>query len=190
MDLRAFWKNSRSTIVSGVIALAVIVGLFVVFNTLPAPKSQTSDEPQQEEPQQEEEQAKQEEEKKTDEQKEEKAETPGRYTVRAGESLWDISKKVYGTGYKWTLISRQNHLKDPNNIHSGNVLVIPKGSVAGTSTARSYKVVRGDTLWSIADHFYGSGFSWTKIRDANASSIKQLPNGRPLITVGQVLRIP
>ena len=50
-----------------------------------------------------------------------------------------------------------------------------------------YTVVSGDTLWGIAERFYGSGAAWPKIFDANRAVIGGDPN---LIRVGQVLCIP
>ena len=52
------------------------------------------------------------------------------YTVRKGDSLWKISKKYYGTPFKWPLIYRANKdkIKDPNRIFPGQVLRIPPPS--------------------------------------------------------------
>ena len=36
MDWKNLWENSRSTIISGIIAIVVIAGLFILFNALPA----------------------------------------------------------------------------------------------------------------------------------------------------------
>lgn len=49
----------------------------------------------------------------------------GKYTVQKGESLWMISEKVYGTGYRWTEIAKLNNITDPNVIFTGNVLTLP-----------------------------------------------------------------
>lgn len=48
------------------------------------------------------------------------------YTVVKGDTLWKISVRTYGDGYKWTLIAKANGLKNPNVIHSGNILVLPR----------------------------------------------------------------
>jgi len=48
------------------------------------------------------------------------------YTVAKGDSLWNISVKLYGDGYRWTDIARANNLKNPNLIHPGNTFVIPR----------------------------------------------------------------
>lgn len=49
------------------------------------------------------------------------------YTVVAGDSLWKISKKVYGDGSKWKTIFQANTdtIKNPDVIHPGQVLRIP-----------------------------------------------------------------
>lgn len=51
-----------------------------------------------------------------------------------------------------------------------------------------YTVVNGDTLWEIAEAYYGNGAEWTKI--ASANNVSYLSNGNPLIITGQVLTIP
>lgn len=53
------------------------------------------------------------------------ASTDREYTVVQGDSLWDISVKRYGNGYRWSEIARMNNLKNPNIIHPGNKLLMP-----------------------------------------------------------------
>lgn len=48
------------------------------------------------------------------------------YTVAKGDSLWKIAQTQYGNGYKWVEIARANKLKNPNVIHAGNVLTLPR----------------------------------------------------------------
>jgi nucleoid-associated protein YgaU len=48
------------------------------------------------------------------------------YTVEKGDNLWEIAVRSYGDGYKWTDIAQENELANPNIIHSGNVLTIPR----------------------------------------------------------------
>ncbi len=53
---------------------------------------------------------------------------------------------------------------------------------------KDYYVVKpGDTLWEISQRFYGVGWRWTEIYNANRSIIGGDPN---LIRPGQVLKIP
>lgn len=52
--------------------------------------------------------------------------TGAQYTVQSGDYLWQIAEKAYGDGYAWPRIAKANNLLDPNVIHEGNVLVIPR----------------------------------------------------------------
>jgi nucleoid-associated protein YgaU len=51
-----------------------------------------------------------------------------RYVVEKGDTLWAIARKVYGSGNDWHRIQQANPivLKDPDVIHPGLVLRIPK----------------------------------------------------------------
>lgn len=55
----------------------------------------------------------------------------------------------------------------------------------GNVTEVTYTIVSGDTLWKIADRFYGNGSLWTKIFADNADIIKDANK----IYVGQVIRL-
>lgn len=57
-----------------------------------------------------------------------------------------------------------------------------------SKTGDTYTVQSGDTLWEIAEAFYGNGADWVKIAQAN--NIGYLANGAPLIHSGNVLTIP
>ena len=48
------------------------------------------------------------------------------YTVIKGDYLWKIAVKEYGNGYKWVEIAHANKLANPNVIHAGNVLTLPR----------------------------------------------------------------
>lgn len=59
-------------------------------------------------------------------------------------------------------------------------------TVAGEAAYQNYTVKAGDTLWSIAKRYMGSGFRWGELFQLNADLVK---NPR-MIYVGQVLRVP
>jgi len=61
----------------------------------------------------------------------------------------------------------------------------PEGSDQWDAT-QYHEVKKGDTLWKIAEHYYGDGSLYPKIFEANRDTLKD-PN---LIKVGQKLRIP
>jgi len=125
------------------------------------------------------------------------------YTVAAGDDLWNISEKVYKSGFYWIDIARTNNLSDPGIIHSGNVLKLPevKPLIASTEVTNkevpsevvsqpnsisesTYTIQKGDYLWEIAVRAYGDGFKWTEIAKANNLTD---PN---LIFSENVLKIP
>ena len=117
------------------------------------------------------------------------------YTVKAGDTLWSISEKVYKSGYNWVDIAKANNLTNPGNIFAGNKLAIPNVkakeiTVAQTPTkvmtiaGNTYTIQKGDTLWNISVRAYGDGYSWVKIAKANNLS------NPDLIFSGNVLKIP
>lgn len=52
--------------------------------------------------------------------------TTATYEVVHGDTLWSIAVRSYGDGYKWTDIAKENKIVNPNIIHSGNILVLPR----------------------------------------------------------------
>jgi nucleoid-associated protein YgaU len=108
---------------------------------------------------------------------------PETYSVVAGENLWTIAEKQYGSGYNWVDIAEANSLSNPGQIEVGQELKLPQvqakestvepaaaDTTTTTATAISgdtYTVVPGDHLWGIADRAYQDGYQWTKIAEAN-----------------------
>ena len=115
--------------------------------------------------------------------------TPRTYTVRPGDSLSSIARANGLSSYLplfWRNESRPQPdggvLTNPNVIRPGWVLEIP------TEPLPTYVVQAGDSLSSIAEHFYGPGHGgwWHGIYDANRDQL----NNPALIYPGQRLRIP
>jgi nucleoid-associated protein YgaU len=50
------------------------------------------------------------------------------YRVNRGDSLWIISRRIYGQGSSWTLLAKANDLRDPNKLRIGQELVLPLGN--------------------------------------------------------------
>jgi nucleoid-associated protein YgaU len=108
------------------------------------------------------------------------------YAVEAKDTLWSIAQEAYNNGADWQKIYDANKGtigSDPNSLTVGTVLYIPQLQVQ----ARTYTVKAGDSLWSIAQRFYGNGESWQKIYDANTQVIGPDPNA---LHAGMVLHIP
>lgn len=97
------------------------------------------------------------------------------YTVRKGDTLSKIAMKY--DGISWVDIAEFNGLSNPNLIKVGQKLKIPVKVIQPSP----YKVVRGDTLGSIAKKY---GYTVDEL--AKHNGIKN-PN---LIRVGQMIRFP
>ena len=74
---------------------------------------------------------------------------------------------------------------DFSNVQSGSSSTAPS-STPIQGPARTYTVVKGDTLSKIAKSLYGDANKWRRIYEANTDIIKN-PD---MIHPGQVLKIP
>lgn len=64
--------------------------------------------------------------KKAEVKESENPKKPSEYVVKSGDSLWAISKKMYGDGSKYSkIVSANKSIKNPNLIFPGQKLVIP-----------------------------------------------------------------
>jgi LysM repeat protein len=87
-----------------------------------------------------------------------------------------------------TMLGMPHHQPPPaRTIPAEHVLQVDlTASVKSAWPDQVYVVQAGDTLWSIAQHFYGNGHMWPDIYYANQSQIGD-PN---VISIGQALTIP
>jgi LysM repeat protein len=99
------------------------------------------------------------------------------YTVVAGDTLSGIAQDFYGTPARVPILVTVNQIANPNLINVGQVLIIP-------DLTHTHTVVAGDTLFSIAQQFYGHGSLFRFIAKVNG-----ILNPNTLST-GQVLIIP
>jgi len=142
------------------------------------------------------------------------------YTVRPGDTLWEIAANELNDGFLWKEIAQANQIPEAEASHLaiGTNLVLPEVSSAqdtaavptdeeqepatGTETTQSegtgenqfYVVQTGDNLWKVAEDFYGDGHRWREIFELseNDLSMYQALDGStyPLLHSGNMLTIP
>lgn len=100
------------------------------------------------------------------------------HTVQQGETLALIASQY---GVTWRDIATANQITNPNLIYVGQVLIIPAAGTTVPPIVRTYVIVRGDTLTTIAERF---GTTIEAI-----VSVNNITRGSRLFP-GQVLNIP
>jgi nucleoid-associated protein YgaU len=120
---------------------------------------------------------------------------PTTHIVDEGEDLWSIAEKYYDSGYNWVDIANENKLANAGEIETGQELIIPdvepilvvdnsvkisQEDIIATPTKEPaqeiavsetsltvHKVQKGETLWSISEKYYDSGYNWVDIANEN-----------------------
>jgi nucleoid-associated protein YgaU len=129
------------------------------------------------------------------------AEVPSRrsHTVRPGDTLSELAEQYYGSHQRWSVIVNANPGLDPDRLRVGQTLTIPPqarqvkpSTPARAATpvppgARSHTVSDGDSLSSIADRYYGHEKHWTRVFEANTTTLSGDPDR---LRIGMVLVVP
>ncbi len=104
------------------------------------------------------------------------------HTVVSGDSLSELSGRYYGVIrlYDAIFAANQPMLNHPDEIYPGQVLRIPPVAPP------THTVASGETLGSIAKHWFGDASRYTDIFAANSGVLSSPDN----VSVGQVLQIP
>lgn len=104
------------------------------------------------------------------------------HTVARGDSLSQLSLEYYGVIHLYDVIFEANKpmLSDPDEIEPGQVLRIPPVKPP------IHTVSKGETLGTIADHWYGTSKKYKTIFEANRDQLASADE----IEVGQQLVIP
>jgi nucleoid-associated protein YgaU len=100
---------------------------------------------------------------------------PTSYVVKENDTLWDISGKMYGSGYNWVDIVAANKIENPDFLLVGETLIIPDVKPIKIEEAQSslsikegsYSVKTGDSLWDISVRAYGDGYKWVELAKTN-----------------------
>lgn len=142
--------------------------------------------------------------------------------VEKADTMWDLADKHLGDAFRWTEIADLNvgvaqpdtpTVTDADLIWPGTVLLMPAdatgltvpdaeaiealctptGESEATSTNEVVEVVRGDTMWDLAEEHLDDPFRWTDIADLNVGVDQQASptvTDPDLIWPGTVLELP
>lgn len=106
------------------------------------------------------------------------------YEVQEGDSLWRISERFYGSGYRWNFIVRaENAPKDPNYLPIGETVLIPEISYirkdplskGGLRSEGSFQI---EQPYGFAHYFLNGDLSYASYREEN--QIHSLPVTNPV----------
>jgi nucleoid-associated protein YgaU len=93
-------------------------------------------------------------------------------SVQRGDSLWKLAQQNLGGGNRWPeLVAVNPGIVDPNQIRVGAQLNLPVAtpSAVRQSPAKTIKIRKGDTLWSLAKANLGHSAAWPCLAAANPS---------------------
>ncbi|MFC1714885.1 LysM peptidoglycan-binding domain-containing protein [Candidatus Poribacteria bacterium] len=116
---------------------------------------------------------------------------PTTVAYQKGDTLWSLAERHYGNPYLWPRIANANGVSDKTDIPIGTSIHIPakdtekiadKLTVEADSGGLATVTYRkGDTLWSLAEKYYGNPWQWPRIADANGiTDAKGISPGTPI----------
>ncbi len=112
--------------------------------------------------------------------------------IRPGDTLEKLARRELKDASSWRRILELNPGVSPERLRAGDAIWIPASTAIHTSTmqsephSRTHKVVKGETLESIARRYYGQRSRWTEILEANRNLLES-PRS---LKIGMALRIP
>ncbi len=144
----------------------------------------------------------------------EEGEEPGTYTVRRGDTYWDIAERLLGNGLRWQEVRGLNvgrTMPDGTSISAssevirpGWVLLVPAEAIAQPATVdgrtAQASMQRGGHLWEMATQALASAWGraptevetqsyWQELVESNRASLTD-PDNPDLVFAGQVLTLP
>lgn len=97
----------------------------------------------------------------------------GEYIVEKGDTLLLISFKLFGDYRKWRNILAENPGLSANNLSVGKTLkyTLPQTPFEWIKKGNAHLILKGDTLGSISNQYYGTNKRWREIFENNQPMI-------------------
>jgi nucleoid-associated protein YgaU len=115
------------------------------------------------------------------------------YVVKSGDTPATIAREYLGDASRWTEIARVNPGLEAKSLKIGQTLKLPGGAAAQTAGAQAlatakkpgaapgapvasgeplavHRIGQGDTLYKLAQKYYGDASRWKLIQDANPTA--------------------
>jgi nucleoid-associated protein YgaU len=100
------------------------------------------------------------------------------YMVMPGDTLASIAQEIYGSAAKWKSLAVLNSLKNPNRLYPGDLIYFEISQetqgfsdAMASTTQKTVKVEKGDSLSSISQKLLGSANYWKTIWKLNQDKI-------------------
>ena len=124
--------------------------------------------------------------------------SPKDYTIQPGDTFSSIAVKIYGSQKHWIDIAMANPFVNPQKLQVGQSVRLPdineiqlKAKTVidqpSAEKARTHIVRPGESLYSIADHYYSNADLWRVIYDANRTTLGSNPDR---LEAGEIIKIP
>jgi nucleoid-associated protein YgaU len=120
-----------------------------------------------------------------------------RVEVQRGQSWWKLAEMYLGDGARWPELRALNmHTAGQKELlmQGSTVLVLDSMNLTNRSAKRTIQVQKGDSLWSLAQQYFGRGTAWGCVATANPEVVDythlaigtklQLPEGDGLKACG------
>jgi len=124
--------------------------------------------------------------------------SPRNYTIQPGDTFSSIAVKIYGSQKHWIDIAMANPFLNAKKLKIGQSVRLPDigeiqlktktlSDLPKAKQARTHIVRPGESLYSIADHYYKNADLWRVIFDANRTTLGADPDQ---LGAGDILKIP
>ncbi len=117
------------------------------------------------------------------------ANTPGmrQIEVQPGQSWWKLAELYLGNGARWPELRNMNANAGgpPELLELGSRVMVPETSRHEMLSPQTVTVKKGDSLWSLAQEYFGRGTAWSCLASANPQIVEYTR-----IPIGMSVRLP